>query len=197
VFKGDKYWMMTDDSVAPGYPRKISDSWPGLPSNIDAALTWKSTGYTFFFKGYQYWRFTDRSPSPGYPKDISNWQGLPANLDAAIEWGKDGDLYFFAGSQYWKYDTDLQKMARGYPRDMSAAWQDVPGNVDAALQWSNGKTYFFKSGKYWRFNDDTGAVDRNNPSFPRDAGLWWFGCPQKKRLTIPFTDGTVEIDTEH
>ena len=69
VFKGDKYWMMTDDSVAPGYPGKISDSWPGLPSNIDAALTWKLTIYTIFFKGNQYWRFKYISL---YPEDISN-----------------------------------------------------------------------------------------------------------------------------
>ena len=82
VFKGDKYWMMTDVSIASGYPRKISDYWPGLPDNIDAAVTIKTTGYTFFFKGTQYWRFKDSSPSPGYPKSISNVEGLPANLDA-------------------------------------------------------------------------------------------------------------------
>ena len=168
---------MTKDSLnTSGYLRELSEDWPGLPSNIDAAVTWKSTGYTFFFKGNQYWRFSNRFPSSGYPKDISNWEGLPANLDAALEWGKDGNLYFFKGSQFWKYDTYSQTMAGGYPQDISSSgWQDVPQHIDAALQWGNGKTYFFKSGKYWRFNDNTNAVDRINPPFPRDAGVWWAG----------------------
>jgi len=196
VFKGDKYWMMTDVSIASGYPRKISDNWPGLPDNIDAAVTMNTTGYTFFFKGNQYWRFKDSSPSPGYPKSITNLEGLPANLDAALEWGEDGNLYFFKGSQFWKYDTSSRTMASRYPWDMSS-WKNIPQNVDAALQWGNGKTYFFKGGKYWRFNDKTGAVDIKSPSFPRNAGVWWFGCPEQRRLTIPFTDGSVEIDTEH
>eukprot|EP00092_Neocalanus_flemingeri_P054814 GFUD01064627.1.p1 GENE.GFUD01064627.1~~GFUD01064627.1.p1 ORF type:complete len:281 (-),score=72.18 GFUD01064627.1:90-866(-) len=178
VFKGDNYWKLTSDRVAPGYPRKISQDWPGLPGNIDSALTWKKNGVTFFFKGDQYWRFEGQSPSPRYPKDISEWPGLPTNLDAAIEWGKNENFYFFKGSQYWKYDTDLRTMAEGYPKDISA-WQNVPGNVDAAFQWRNGKTYFFKFGNYWRFNDETVSVDRSNPTFPRDAGQWWYGCPKK------------------
>ena len=31
VLKGEKVWKLTDDSVAPGYPRQISQVWPGLP----------------------------------------------------------------------------------------------------------------------------------------------------------------------
>ena len=29
VFKGGKYWKLTDDSVAAGYPRNIAEDWPG------------------------------------------------------------------------------------------------------------------------------------------------------------------------
>ena len=39
VFKGTNYWKLTEDSVADGYPRKISQGWPGLPNDIDAATT--------------------------------------------------------------------------------------------------------------------------------------------------------------
>ena len=195
VFKGDEYSKLTDDNVAQGYPRKISQDWPGLPNNIDAAVTWKARDVTYFFKGDQYWRFTGQSPSSGYPRNISVWQGLPSNLDAAFQWGQNNHLYFFKGSQYWKYDTDQQAMADGNPLDISS-WPDVPANLDAAFQWKNGKTYFYKSGKYWRFNDESVQVDRTNPPFPRNAGEWWFGCP-KKRLTIPILDVTVqEVDTE-
>ena len=176
VFIGEDYWMLNDDSLAPGYPKKIADDWPGLPGSIDAAVTWRAREVTYFFKGSQYWRFTGQTPSPGYPKSISNWPGLQSDIDAALEWGSNKDLYFFKGSQYWKYDTRRQVMDTSYPRDISV-WKGVPENIDAAFQWKNGATYFFKSGKYWRFNDKTVSISRGNPPYPRRMGQWWFGCP--------------------
>lgn len=46
---GDRYWRLTSDGVAVGYPKLISHSWKGLPGNIDAAFTYKN-GKTYFFK---------------------------------------------------------------------------------------------------------------------------------------------------
>merc|ERR1711915_83895 len=77
IFKSRKYWKLTDDAVAPGYPRYISSDWPGLADNLDASFTW-TNGFTYFFKGNKYWRFNDRqfsvdqSDTP-YPRDISTW----------------------------------------------------------------------------------------------------------------------------
>ena len=48
--RGELYWRLTKDSVAPGYPRKISSDWRGLPGNIDAAFTWESSKATYFIK---------------------------------------------------------------------------------------------------------------------------------------------------
>merc|ERR1719150_1369350 len=31
AFKGDSYWKLTDDSIAPGYPKSISRDWDGVP----------------------------------------------------------------------------------------------------------------------------------------------------------------------
>lgn len=31
AFKGRKYYKLTENAIAPGYPRQISDGWPGLP----------------------------------------------------------------------------------------------------------------------------------------------------------------------
>ena len=36
VFRGSQYWRLTDSGVAGGYPRRISQDWPGLPDNIQA-----------------------------------------------------------------------------------------------------------------------------------------------------------------
>ena len=188
VFSGDKYWKLTSDSIAAGFPRKISSDWPGLPDNIDAAVTWRTHKVTYFFKGSQYWRFKDRSPSPGYPKNImSSWSGLPANIDAAFSWGRNKDLYFFQGSQYWKYNTRMEKVEPGYPKSISL-WKDVPQGIEAALSLNNGKSYIFKDGNYWRLDGDRKAVARSDLPFPRNAGQWWFGCP-KKTNSIPLTDG--------
>lgn len=190
VFSGDSYWKLSSDSVAPGYPRRISQDWPGLPSSIDAAVTWRDKRVTYFFKGDEYWRFTDMTPSPGYPKDIANWPGLPANLDAAFSWGRSEHLYFFKDFHYWKYDTQTNRIDSGYPKSISA-WRDVPGGVEGGLRWSNGRTYIFKAGSYWRLHEETGAVDRSNPPFPRNSGQWWFGCP-KNILTLPLIDATSQ-----
>ena len=53
VFKSADYWKMSEDSIQlkSGYPRKISDDWPGLPDNIDAAFMWPDNYKTYFFKG--------------------------------------------------------------------------------------------------------------------------------------------------
>lgn len=195
VFSGSEYYKLSNDDtdVADGYPRSISQYWPGLPNNIDAAVTWKEEGVTYFFKGSQYWRFDGTSPSSGYPKDISNWSGLPSGLDAAFQWGKDNSLYFFQGSQYWKYDTDAREMASGYPKDISNHWNGIPDYVDAAYQWKNGKTYFFKSNNYWRLNDERISVSDANPPYPRKSSKWWFNCPPT-RNTIPLLDYEYDLE---
>ena len=70
MFRGSEYWRLTDSGVASGYPRQISRDWPGLPDNIQAAMTWDEREATYFFKGDQFWRFKDQNPSPGYPKSL-------------------------------------------------------------------------------------------------------------------------------
>lgn len=49
AFKGDKYYKLTENAIAEGYPKLISEGWPGLPRDIDAAFTYKN-GKTYFFK---------------------------------------------------------------------------------------------------------------------------------------------------
>ena len=83
IFRGDSYWKLTADSVAPGYPRKIAQDWPGLPSSLDAAFTWTKTKATYFFKAGQYWKFEDMRPSPGYPKAMS--RGFPRSEEHTSE----------------------------------------------------------------------------------------------------------------
>ena len=100
AFKGRKYWRLTDDGVAKGYPRSISQDWDGLPSNLDAAFTW-TNGRTYFFRGTKYWRFTNQNMDDGYPKPISKgFDGIPSFVDAAFVWSGNGMIYFFKASFY-------------------------------------------------------------------------------------------------
>lgn len=102
VFKGSNYWKLNEDSVEPGYPKPISQAWPGLPNNIDAAFTYKN-GKTYFFKGRQYWRYVGKKMDGDYPKDISEgFTGIPDNLDAAMVWSGNGKIYFFKGRNIFK-----------------------------------------------------------------------------------------------
>lgn len=178
VFKGANYWKLTEDSVEDGYPRKISDDWPGLPNNIDAAFTWTDNQKTYFFKGSNYWKFDNKKPVPEYPKKITEgFDKIPSDIDAAFVWGGNGKIYFFKGDQYWKFDPSRKPAVQNvYPRQIEN-W-DLPSNIDGALNWSNKRTYFFKGGQYYRFNDRRFAIDSGDPEFPRPAAPWWFGCKQ-------------------
>ena len=175
VFKADNYWKLAKNGVAPGYPRKISQDWPGLPGNVNAAVSWKlnRNTFTYFFKGNKYWKFTDQTPSPGYPRNIKEWGGLPANLDGAMEFKGSEFLYFFKGSQYWRYSKNQLSVSAGYPKQIATGWENVPNFIDAAFQSQNGKIFFFKSGQFINFQQE----------YTGDAGIWWFGCPGKKAKT--------------
>jgi len=177
VFKGKKFWKLTETSVAPGYPKIISEEWDGLPGNLDAAFTWKN-GKMYFFKGTRYWRFsTSKQLDEGFPKDISEgFESIPNDVDAAFVWGKNNKIYFFKGSNYWKFDPKKNPpVDNSYPRPI-ANWDGIPNHLNAAMQYHNGNTYFFKDGQYYRFDEETFAVDKSGPSYPRDTGAWWFGC---------------------
>ena len=90
AFKGGIYWKLTEDSIAPGYPRSIYEDWDGLPSGIQASFSWVN-GKTYFFKGSQYWRHSGSRMDVGYPKPISSgFEGIPSNIDAVFVWSGNG-----------------------------------------------------------------------------------------------------------
>jgi len=181
VFKGKQYYKLTDDSVEDGYPRDIARDWDGLPGNIDAGFTWKN-GKTYLFSKDQYWRFTNKNRDSGYPKPISKgFAGIPNFIDAAFVWSGNGLIYFFKRGDYYRFNPEERPPVKDtYPKPISN-WEGIPDNIDDALKYKNGFTYFFKNGQYWRFDDRAFKVDKANPSFPRQAGVWWFGCSSRPR----------------
>ncbi|XP_033108403.1 matrix metalloproteinase-15-like [Anneissia japonica] len=177
-FKGNEYWLIYDSGAATGYPKPISEGWPGLPKNLDAGFFWERSGKTYFFKGNMYWRYTNQVPDVDYPKPVSNWRGAPANMDAVFVWSGNGRIYFVKGGQYYRYNPTTFKVDSGYPAPLSN-WKGLPSNINTAMQWKNGKTYFFSGSQYWRFNDKKFNIE---DGYPRLTAIWWIGCSQTAAL---------------
>lgn len=53
VFVGAKYYKLTENAISEGYPKLISEGWPGLPGNLPILRlldSIKST--TFYYRAY-------------------------------------------------------------------------------------------------------------------------------------------------
>ncbi|XP_046744993.1 matrix metalloproteinase-2-like isoform X1 [Diprion similis] len=84
LYRGERFWRFnaTSRTLDPGYPHNIR-RWRGIPSHIDAAMTWID-GKTYFFKDKLVWKFDnlliktdDRYPLPA----PQYWMGCPEKLD--------------------------------------------------------------------------------------------------------------------
>jgi len=100
-FRDDYIWRINNDtSLYPGYPKMISDIFPGLSGKIDAAVTDQNSGLTYFFKKDRVWTYSEpmkKALSTNQP--ISTViKGLDTtHFDAASRWGFNGKNYLFKG----------------------------------------------------------------------------------------------------
>lgn len=163
VFKGDWYWRLNDeaDGIEKGYPRPIAKDWPGLPSNLNAALTFNN-GKMCFFKGEKYWRYTNMQLDSGYPRMMRNgFPGIPDHVDGAFVCS-DGKIFFFKDDQYWRFDhQEHLKVKPKYPEPISM-WRGVLGKIDDVFLWKNGHNYFFKDEGYYKYNDQADEVSSDS-----------------------------------
>lgn len=103
----------------PGYPKLISEGWPGVPFERIDTVMMTGPDTIYFFYGNQYVRFNPlkNRVDEGYPQPISKrWAGVTFDrLDAAMYWG-NGQAYFFSGDQHIRYDLANYRTDPGYPK---------------------------------------------------------------------------------
>lgn len=176
VFRGSEYraYDRTRRLPLPGYPRRITDGWPGLfAEDIDAALPW-ADGKAYFFRGAEYIRYdiaSDRADD-GYPRAIADaWPGLfETDIDAAVLW-PNGKAYFFRGDEYVRYDVGSDRADDGYPRRITEGWDELSSDgVDMILMWSDDEASFVLGDAYAAFDV---ASDRVLPGYPKPLESAW------------------------
>ncbi|TRY69363.1 hypothetical protein TCAL_07676 [Tigriopus californicus] len=129
IFKDDQVGKYFNTDIQPGYPKPISQEFPGAPDrDIDAALLWGKNSQLYLFRGSLYWKynFDKRTVEDSYPLEINKrWRGVPNNLSAALRW-TNGKTYFFKGSSYYRFDDDTFAVDANprvrYPRTIGKWW---------------------------------------------------------------------------
>ncbi|XP_016065992.1 PREDICTED: matrix metalloproteinase-21 [Miniopterus natalensis] len=149
-FKGNQYWRydsdrdqaLTEDEHGKGYPRLISEGFPGVPSPLDTAFYDRRKQLIYFFKGSLVFAFdvNRNQVLSSYPKRMT--EVFPAtepgnhplrNLDSAYYSYAHKSVFLFKGSAYWRVASDGDRR-RGawlppnsvFPKEpISGKWFDV------------------------------------------------------------------------
>lgn len=145
-----------------GQPQLISQDWPGVPDQVDAAMAGRIyiSGYAprsswaknvkskrRSRKGYGSRRGRGGGRSQArHRKSRSSWLSLFSSEDSGL-----GDYNYDNN-----YDTD---------------WL-VPATCEPIQS-----VYFFSGDNYYRVNLRTRRVDSVSPPYPRDIAQYWLGCP--------------------
>ena len=111
--------QLLGEVIDPGYPKEISEGFPGVTfESVDAVLN-PGGGEIYFFSGDRFIRFNlaKNRADEGYPELIKKrWFGLTFDrIDAAIYWG-NGKAYFFMDDQHIRYDMVTYRADPGYPK---------------------------------------------------------------------------------
>ena len=129
---------------------------PELPSNLDAAVTWK--GRNYFFKGCISYAYDHVLKKIAWKNDIPTAWNAPCNLDAATTRGDY--VYLFKGRNVYQWAYNEDKFIAG-PYDIKLFDSTVPGNLNAGFQWIYNKAVFLlKDDKYWVINENGNTEEK-------------------------------------
>lgn len=130
LFKGMMYWRFNDGIMEEGFPRPIKDGFPGIPTQLDAALAIPASGIhgkeqVYFFKGKHYWQY------------VFEYQPTQAEC-AAIPMSIPFQRYAYLMADNWDdFFSDLfgsiSSVGTSGPFSISQHWRGIPCKVDSAM----------------------------------------------------------------
>ena len=154
------YWRLDDTrrQTSPNYPQGISN-WRGIPDQIDDVLLWGHNWQTYFFKGDKYYKYKDYEDVVQHIEYISaGWSGVPDNIDAAFT-HSDYKTYFFKGNFVYQFDNTADRVASGYPKNITDVFPGLPNELDTAFRWYYDTiSYFFKGLEFWYWDGNVGKA---------------------------------------
>jgi len=113
-FMSDMVFSYHNHTLEEGFPKNISEVFPGLPSHIDAAVECPKgecvQDSVIFFKGCEVFHYNIHSKT----MKTSHWSHLP-NCTSVLRW--QSHYYCFHGHQFTKFHPVTGSVAGTYPRD--------------------------------------------------------------------------------
>ncbi|XP_032901731.1 vitronectin-like [Amblyraja radiata] len=130
LFKGMMYWRFNDGIMEEGFPRPIKDGFPGIPTQLDAALAIPASGIhgkeqVYFFKGNHYWQYV--------------FEHQPTQAEcAAIPMSIPFQRYTYLMADNWddffsELFGSISSARTSGPFSIRQHWHGIPGKVDSAM----------------------------------------------------------------
>ncbi|XP_030055642.1 hemopexin [Microcaecilia unicolor] len=171
LFKDDLVWAYYDGKLVAGFPRRISEEFPGVPGHLDSAVECpsgecKSDTVLFFKEGSVYVYVLGETPAV----KKRAWP-LPQSCSAAVRWLEK--YYCFHGVNFTRFTPVSFEIPLGYPLDTRDYFIHCPGrghgfetrrnytflsvkdrcsnrSFDAFSSDDSGRTYAFRGSYFFR-----------------------------------------------
>uniref|UniRef100_A0A673VLI1 Vitronectin n=2 Tax=Suricata suricatta TaxID=37032 RepID=A0A673VLI1_SURSU len=149
------FW--TSSSGGTGEPRLISQDWPGVPRQVDAAMAGR-----IYISGSapQSWAKKQKSKRRNRKRYRSRHNRGHGRSQNHPRQSRSALLSWFSSEEdsLGTYDYDMDWL--------------VPSTCEPIQS-----VYFFSGDKYYRVNLRTRQVDVVSPPYPRSIAQYWLGCP--------------------
>ncbi|XP_035208938.1 matrix metalloproteinase-21-like [Stegodyphus dumicola] len=136
---------------------------------------------TYFFRDNRYWMYENRYNRTRYGDPLHimpEWKGIPDDVDGyAHVWTYTQDsAYFFKGHHFWLYNSAEDRVAAGYPKNISSEFRaipgssfpNIPGNLDSVFfDKRDGNLYFFKGNQIYAYDVSRGNEGCCLPGYPK------------------------------
>lgn len=113
LFFGDQYIRMRSKKsklawMSEGYPKKISEMWPGLSGSFDAGFSDAENKISYFFKDGKVtswdWNIGGVGEFDNADMLETKFAGLPTDITAVTSYWDN--IIFFSGTKYWLWSED-------------------------------------------------------------------------------------------